>query len=182
MKYQSISTDCDQGTDFNNVVLGLFFSLLVKFHLKIMKKNLKQSWLCVKRKRSNHTKVSEYMLFNRTRQNDSKCMAVLACHPCKTHTQRLQSVVFPLSFFSLQSNCFFIALKRPRSEELRTQNLESHLMRTQSLKVLPLKPGVGQYIAMHATLTARDFFLYPSGPFICIFQKPLLSFSCVSCS
>ena len=32
-------------------------------------------------------------------------------------------------------------------------------MRTQSLKVLPLKPGVGQYIAMHATLTARDFFL-----------------------
>ena len=25
--------------------------------------------------------------------------------------------------------------------------------------VLPLKPGVGQYIAIHATLTARDFFL-----------------------
>ena len=30
--------------------------------------------------------------------------------------------------------------------------------RTQSSKVLPLKPGVGQYTAMHATLTARDFF------------------------
>ena len=47
-------------------------------------------------------------------------------------------------------------------------------MRTQSLKVLPLKPGVGQYIAMHAVLTARDFFLdnfYPSGPFSCIFSK-----------
>ena len=46
-------------------------------------------------------------------------------------------------------------------------------MRTQSLKVLPLlKPGVGQYIAMHATLTSRDFFLanfYPSGPFTCVF-------------
>ena len=27
------------------------------------------------------------------------------------------------------------------------------------LKVLPLKPGVGQYIAMHATLTAGNFFL-----------------------
>ena len=38
-------------------------------------------------------------------------------------------------------------------------NAESHLMRTQSLKVLPLKPGVGQYIAMHATLTARNFSL-----------------------
>ena len=47
-------------------------------------------------------------------------------------------------------------------------------MRTQSSKVLPLKPGVGQYIAMHATLTARDFFLadfFPSGPFDWIFSK-----------
>ena len=39
------------------------------------------------------------------------------------------------------------------------QKLKPHLVRTQSLKVLPLKPGVGQYIAVHATLTARDFFL-----------------------
>ena len=72
----------------------------------------------------------------------------------------------------------------PRGGELRTQKLKSHLMRTQSLKVLLLKPGVGQYIAMHATLTARDFFLanfYPSSPFTCIFSKPLPSFSCVSC-
>ena len=41
-------------------------------------------------------------------------------------------------------------------------------MRTQSLNVLPLKPGVGQYIAIHATLTAGDFFLayfYTSGVF-----------------
>ena len=62
------------------------------------------------------------------------------------------------------------------SGELRMQKLKSHLVRTQSLNVLPLKPGVGQYIAVHATLTARDFFLayfYPSGPFICIFPKPL---------
>ena len=50
--------------------------------------------------------------------------------------------------------------------------LKSHLMRAQSLLVLHLKPGVGQYIAMHATLTARDFFLanfYPSGPVTWIF-------------
>ena len=32
-------------------------------------------------------------------------------------------------------------------------------MSTQGLKVLPLKPGVGEYITMHATLTARDFLL-----------------------
>ena len=47
----------------------------------------------------------------------------------------------------------------------------SDLVRTQSLNVLPFKPGVGQYIAIHATLTARDFFVanfYPSGPFSCI--------------
>ena len=32
----------------------------------------------------------------------------------------------------------------PRSGELRTQKLKSHLVRTQSLNVLPFKPGVGQ--------------------------------------
>ena len=60
----------------------------------------------------------------------------------------------------------------PRSGELRRQKLKSHLLRTQSLKVLPLKSGVGQYMAIHATLAARAFFLanfYPSGPFSCIF-------------
>ena len=63
---------------------------------------------------------------------------------------------------------------RPRSGELRTQKLKSHLLRTQSLKVLTLKPGVGQYIAMHATLTARDFFLvsfYAFCPFTYIFPN-----------
>ena len=63
-----------------------------------------------------------------------------------------------------------------RSGELRTQKLMSHLMRTQSLNGLPLKPGVGQYIAIHATLTARDLFpayFYPSGPFTYIFPKPI---------
>ena len=49
-------------------------------------------------------------------------------------------------------------------------------MRTQSLKVFP---GVGQYIAVHATLTSRDFFLaylYPSGPFTAFLPKPLPNF------
>ena len=54
------------------------------------------------------------------------------------------------------------------------QKLKSHLVRTQSLNVLPFKPGVGQYIAIHATLTARDFFLaylYTSVPFTSILSK-----------
>ena len=87
---------------------------------------------------------------------------------------RIESLCLPSLRTSWQS----------RSGDLRTQKLKSHLMRTHSLKVLPLKPGVGQYIAMHAAQTATDFFLdnfYPSGPFICIFSKLLLSFSCVSC-
>ena len=49
----------------------------------------------------------------------------------------------------------------------------------ESLKVLPLKPGVGQYVAIHATLTARGFFFtyfYPSGPFTCIFSLNLSRF------
>ena len=50
------------------------------------------------------------------------------------------------------------------------------LLRTQSLKVVPLKPGVGKYIATRAILTAWDFCLanfYSSGPFTCIFSKNL---------
>ena len=34
----------------------------------------------------------------------------------------------------------------PSSEELWTQKLKFHLVRTQSLNVFPLKPGTGQYI------------------------------------
>ena len=76
--------------------------------------------------------------------------------------------------FKISCRCSLVVLSKPRSGELRTQKLKSHLVRTQSLNVLPLKPGVGQYIALHATLTARDFFLayfYTSGPFTCIFSK-----------
>ena len=67
-----------------------------------------------------------------------------------------------------------------RSGELLTQKRKCHLMRTQSLKVLPLKPAACQYIAIHATLTAMVFFLayfYPSGPFTCIFPKTSPDFS-----
>ena len=52
----------------------------------------------------------------------------------------------------------------------------THLFEIQSSKVLPLKPGVGQYIAMNAKLTARDFFFanfYHSSTFTCIFFKNL---------
>ena len=37
--------------------------------------------------------------------------------------------------------------------------IKLHLLRTKSSKVLPVKPGVGQNIAMHVEPTARDFFL-----------------------
>ena len=60
----------------------------------------------------------------------------------------------------------------PCSGELRTQKLKSHLI-TQSLSILTLEPGVGQYIAIHAMLTAMDVFLanfYPFGPFTFIFS------------
>ena len=75
--------------------------------------------------------------------------------------------------------CLFVFHTLTRSAELRTQKLKSHLVRTQSLNVLPLKPEVGQYIAIHATLTARDFFLayfYPSSPFTYIFTKTFPDF------
>ena len=54
------------------------------------------------------------------------------------------------------------------------QKLKSHLLRTRSLKILPLKPEDGQYIAMQAMLTARNLFLanfYLSSPFTSIVSK-----------
>ena len=39
-----------------------------------------------------------------------------------------------------------VSTLQPRSGQLRTQKLKSHLLRTQSLKVLPLKSALGQYI------------------------------------
>ena len=42
---------------------------------------------------------------------------------------------------------------------MQMQKLRTPLLRTQSSKVLPVNHGVGQNIALHASLTARDFFL-----------------------
>ena len=50
------------------------------------------------------------------------------------------------------------------------------------LKRSPFKGWNSQYIAIHATLTARDFFLanfYPSSPFTRIFSKTSPDFSSV---
>ena len=44
-------------------------------------------------------------------------------------------------------------LIKPRCWELRTQNLKPHLVRTQSLNGLSVKPGLDRYIAIHAKLT-----------------------------
>ena len=84
--------------------------------------------------------------------------------------------------FYLKSWCLGKILSR--SGELRTQKLKSHLVRTPSLNLLALQPGVCQNIAIHATPTARDFFLpyfHPSDPFTCIFSKTSPNISCVGC-
>ena len=81
---------------------------------------------------------------------------------------------YQLSVLLISNPTLETLFPHPCSGELRTQKLKSHLMRRQSLHVLPLKPGVRQYIVMHATLIARDFFLanfFPSCPFTCIFSK-----------
>ena len=73
----------------------------------------------------------------------------------------------------------FCTLTRTRSGKLRTQKLKSHLVRTQSLNVIPLKPGVGHYIAMHVTPIARKVVLadfYLPGLFIFIFPKTFPEF------
>ena len=98
-----------------------------------------------------------------------------------THTHAV-SLSFSLSVSLLSLSGFHslshlsLSLSLSCSGELRMQKLKSHLVRTQSLNFLNLKPGVGQYTAIYATLTARNFFLpyfYHSSPFTCIFPKPL---------
>ena len=89
------------------------------------------------------------------------CLSVCLCLP----------VCLPASLTETLSNPATLSFLPTSNRELRT-----HLVRTQSLNVLPFKPGVGQYIAIHATLTARGFFhanFYPSCPFTCIFFQNL---------
>ena len=79
---------------------------------------------------------------------------------------------------------FFLSLSLPQwgatDAEIKVPSGENtELKRSPSLKL-----GVGQYIAIRATLTARDFclaYFYPSGPFTCIFSKTSPDFSCVGC-
>ena len=88
-----------------------------------------------------------------------------------TNVINVKLCMMVLAYWSLPIHTIF---SDPCSGELRTQKLKSHLLRIQSLKVLPLNPGVGQHIAIHGTLTARDFFLanfYPSSSFTCIFSE-----------
>ena len=96
------------------------------------------------------------------------------CTQCYCEALRAQTIWGALEVFFI-----IIIGPIPRSGELRTQKLKSHLVRTQSLNVLPLKPGVGHYIAIQATLTAGNFLLacfYPSSPFTCIFSRNLSRF------
>ena len=71
-----------------------------------------------------------------------------------------------------------------KSGELRTRKFKSSLLRTQNLKVLSLKPGVVEYIAIHAKVTSRDFTVLIStllAHISAFFPKPLPRFSYVSC-
>ena len=63
-----------------------------------------------------------------------------------------------------------------RNGELRTQKLKSHLVGTQSLNVLPLKPGIGQYTAIMLRLLPGISTLLISTLRVhspAFFQKPL---------
>ena len=92
---------------------------------------------------------------------------------------------------SLEKSIFFLvcpkgrnAVTMPGNGVLQMQKLKIHLLRTQSSMDFPFKPGADLYIAMHATPTAKDFFLvnfYPVVHSLERFLKPLLSFSYTGC-
>ena len=87
-------------------------------------------------------------------------------------------------YYLVKKHDFFFGFFFFRSASLQlgaaVAEIKEPSVENQSSNVLSLKPGIGQYIAMHDTPSARDF--YPPGPFICIFPKPLPSFPGVSCS
>ena len=83
----------------------------------------------------------------------------------------------PFRFFFLHHNVPAVGYRGRRNER-------PICWKHRAPKVLSLKPGVGQCIAMCATLTTIDFFpvhFYHPGLFVCIFPEPLPSFSCVNC-
>ena len=110
---------------------------------------------------------------------------VLSATNMSTHIQRIDNSVWnePVigtaeggPYDLLSSQCALPLVGGPELYGMMFSGTECDVFR--------LKPGVGQYIAIHATLTDRDFFLvyfYPSGPFTCIFSKPLPIISCVGC-
>ena len=88
---------------------------------------------------------------------------------------------FPMLFLVILSVSVNLSVSQFFVLSCSLRNLKSHLVRTQSLNVLPLKPGVGQHIAIYATLTARDFFLayfHPSDPHLHFFKNPFKFFLC----
>ena len=81
--------------------------------------------------------------------------------------QSISMLFIPQVFFFLKPQLKFFLQWETADAEMKVQSGEN---------VLPLEPGVGQYIAIQATLTARDFFLtnfYPYGPFTCFFFQNL---------
>ena len=74
------------------------------------------------------------------------------CQHTMVHVSLCPHAVEPTSHCAFVSLHLDIAAAPFHSGELWTRKLKSHLLRTQSLKILPLKPGVGQYIAIHAML------------------------------
>ena len=70
-----------------------------------------------------------------------------------------EDLLFSCFFFYIDISLSLTHTHTHTHTVLQTQKLKTHLLRTQSSEVLPLRPGMGQYIAMHASPTANDLFL-----------------------
>ena len=102
-------------------------------------------------------RFAETVVVSTDLEKTAQPVSLTAVHPEASDRPPLRITHQYIQSLSLSQYLFLFYF--PRSGELRTQKLKSHQLRTQSLIVLPLKPGVGQYIAIHAMLTARELFL-----------------------
>ena len=87
---------------------------------------------------------------------------MLALKPVSLACTTASQSVLSCSPFTL---CILVVSPAPPSQQWGTAEVnktlkkKTNLLRTHISKVLHLKPGAGQNIAMHASRTARDFFL-----------------------
>ena len=126
--------------------------------------NMANKWwyLFNSRERATHNKIINILHWGRIHQSNKCCVVGVKDADWKHFSSQFSLTLhYDINSYLNPWKILEALHCSPRSGELRTQKLKSHLVRTQSLKVLPFKPGVGQY--------SHTCYAYCQGFLPCIF-------------